>query len=468
MSYTEVIDIRRGTALEITDMPGRKGQKGDNGTPASAFNLSELSDTTFTNLLDGDSLFRSGSSWLNLPAYTASQVDDLVATRAPLASVTALEDALDALAADYAATPLWVGGPALSSLDSAAEVRSALDVPATAAMANLVPSSGSRTANRLTRYDASGNLVPSGLSDNGNTVLSSARGLIFSAEANPGAGTGISRPVNGMLRLQTSGFFEPITFYVDDYVGNWDGFGLSVGKGATSAARRFESVDSTALQIRTSHTPSTKFADWGANADGRAEVRPSGTGLDLYGGAAPSLRLIDNTDGRYALVSYNAEIGMCLLDDGPQQAINIRTGSVGNPTLWLTQDLNYRARLQYLNSDSSLTLANLAGGPLRLKAGHASGTNTVGGDLLLDVGPSTGSGASAVGRLRAWAAEASGSTLQSTAIDVLTWNSVGLSLFGNTPVAQGAPIADPTDATSTTAAVVALLTYLRSRGDIAT
>lgn len=42
-----------------------------------------------------------------------------------------------------------------------------------------------------------------------------------------------------------------------------------------------------------------------------------------------------------------------------------------------------------------------------------------------------------------------------------------LGLNGNQPVAQGAHIANPSDAATTQAAVISILTYLRSRGDLA-
>lgn len=47
------------------------------------------------------------------------------------------------------------------------------------------------------------------------------------------------------------------------------------------------------------------------------------------------------------------------------------------------------------------------------------------------------------------------------------WSSVGVSFHGNNPVAQGAAIPNPTDAASTQSALIALLAYLRNRGDIA-
>lgn len=70
---------------------------------------------------------------------------------------------------------------------------------------------------------------------------------------------------------------------------------------------------------------------------------------------------------------------------------------------------------------------------------RGSGSNCVGGDLYLDTGAGTGNAATGVGYLRAWAAEVSGSTLQTTAVNVLSWTRDGIALPGPTvPGSSGA------------------------------
>lgn len=340
---------------------GPKGADGAAGTPASAFNLGELADITLSSLLDGDSIFRSGSQWLNLPAYTKAQVDA----------------ALDELAADYAAQSLWAGGPTLASLDSAADVRTALSVPA---VSEVLPLHTSNAVTAVWNY-------------------------------------------YGFLRANVNSVGLEIGWAYPSIEDSRSS--LRFGQGALSDGSSFkgwlQAISSTALQYRASYSDLVS-ADFGVNADGRAEIRPSGSGLDVYGGLSPSLQMVESADGRSARIGYSADIGMYLLDGGPQAAVNIRTTSVGNPTLWLTQDFSYRARLQYLHEDASLTLANLAGGELRLASGNA----------------------------------------------LIRLNPTGIGLNGYAPVAQSAAIADATDAATAITQLNILLAYLRTRGDIAT
>jgi len=67
-----------------------------------------------------------------------------------------------------------------------------------------------------------------------------------------------------------------------------------------------------------------------------------------------------------------------------------------------------------------------------LRGTGGSGTNVAGGDLNLDAGPGTGNAATGTGRLRATSAGSSGSTLQSSWVNALTWGRsevvLGLSL----------------------------------------
>lgn len=51
--------------------------------------------------------------------------------------------------------------------------------------------------------------------------------------------------------------------------------------------------------------------------------------------------------------------------------------------------------------------------------------------------------------------------------DKITFSTGGIGFFGATPQPRGAAIANPTDAATTQSALIALLTYLRARGDIA-
>lgn len=107
------------------------------------------------------------------------------------------------------------------------------------------------------------------------------------------------------------------------------------------------------------------------------------------------------------------------------------------------------------------------------------GTNIAGGDIYLDAGAGTGTGATGLGHLRATTVLTTGTTLQSTWNNKLSWNSVGIGLNGATPVAQstGWSVANPVtnktlDVSTATLGelreiVGTLLSYILTRGDIA-
>lgn len=99
-----------------------------------------------------------------------------------------------------------------------------------------------------------------------------------------------------------------------------------------------------------------------------------------------------------------------------------------------------------------------------LKGTGGLGTNIAGGGIDIDAGAGTGTGASGTGRLRATAPGSTGTTLQTTYSNSLSWSHNKLGFYGATPVVRAAAIPNATDAATAISQLNLVLAALRAIG----
>lgn len=329
----------------------------------------------------------------------------------PISQVVGLLNALETLAD----LPLFVGGPALSSLPDAAAVRAALDALSEDEIADkYAPSPGPRTVNTLPRYDGTGQLIPGSVIDNATRVA-------------------ITVP-------------------------------LLVG-GTGTPARPLEVLSGTSPWIRVSHTANTIFSELGTNGDGDALISSSGYRVGI-GNAVTSTGLYSIAIGRQASAaqSYSLALGYLATTAGPSataigQQAQANTYSValnkGNASGSRAIAIGFDTLCSHNNAfafGAGATSGGLNTGvfgsesyPINtiwagkgavsaspsawsLRGTGGSGANVAGGDLCLDAGPGSGNAATGVGRLRATASVGSGSTQQSAWLNLLTWDRSGVAI----------------------------------------
>lgn len=426
-----------------TGPTGATGLQGPAGTPASESVLVDHLDVDPTDLQAGDSLYWDGAAWrrrrYSTPAEVQALLDSLGGDLANTIDGVATD--LQALESSYAAHShaLWQGGPALSSLGAPGDVRTAIDATTLAEVEALLNGysplghthvlsslggqlgaeriggglvsdaefgcldgvtsglqgqlngklsfSGTRTANRLGQFDASGNLIESAVAETGSVLLLNSRGIDFNGSSdyptpNRPSVTGRGSAVDLILTAATTGV-------LGGAIGSSRGWTLTptgLGIGAATPARRLEILDATNPQQRWTHTAGTVY--------GERQVDSSGAMIENITGTTYTWNTVGNSNS----VSLNRSGNNWSLSCSGGSTISVGNTAGASPKLYCTTSL---IALRYTN----INVIEVAG------------------------------------------------------------NKIG---FHNTsPVAQGSSIANPTDAASTQAALISLLTYLRSRGDIA-
>lgn len=182
---------------------------------------------------------------------------------------------------DTGISALWVGGPDVAALSSAAELRAAIDVLSEGEIENLLAgkaaaahtheiadvtglqssldarpvASGTRTSGVLPRYNESGELVSSGLSDTGTIFVLAARGLDFNGASNYATP---NRPsISGRGSASDLILTAATTGVLGGAIGGTRGWTLTstgLGIGLTAPARRLEVRDAAAAQQRWSYS----------------------------------------------------------------------------------------------------------------------------------------------------------------------------------------------------------------------
>lgn len=202
------------------------------------------------------------------------------------------------------------------------------------------PFSGARTANVLPRWDMSGNLVDSGLSDSGTALLASR----------PIQWTGVASPANNTYGIGLTSTFLVSNVPTDGaWLGRINGVNswninssgrLALGKGSTSASRMVESRDAVNLQYRASYSD-TVYADFGTDVNGHLNITHTGSivrigrdtasntttgansvaiGIGAYGGANINVVAIGNTaaaTGAGAVAIGSSSISLAGVAVGP-------------------------------------------------------------------------------------------------------------------------------------------------------
>ena len=255
--------------------------------------------------------------------------------------------------------------------------------------------------------------------------------------------------------------------------------GLAINKGTTAASKMLEVVDSAAAQLRLTHTAGVDFADFTIDGDGNLIISPSGGKIGVGKNANPI----------GAFSSCLGQGATAVGDYGLAGGINSSAGGYGATALGSTASAsaNYAVAIGF---GATAAIADTAvfgasanpvntiwagkGAPnatptlWSIRGTSGLGTDIAGGDIAVDAGAGTGTGATGIGRLRATAIGSSGTTLQSTWEDRITWNRTGIGFFGTTPAARPAAIADSTDAGSVITQLNLALAALRALGLIAT
>lgn len=160
---------------------------------------------------------------------------------------------------------LYPGAPAYAD---AAAVRADLDLLSDSELeAIYAATDGARTAGALTRYDASGQLVPSAVTETA-TGVQSLLPIELSATVAQSNTIGLCRPINNTLQFNTTtgGNFQ-WRFGAGGIGARMSITGLSLGMGASAAARRLEVRDATAAQQRWSYSD-TVYGERQVDANG--------------------------------------------------------------------------------------------------------------------------------------------------------------------------------------------------------
>lgn len=222
--------------------------------------------------------------------------DDEPAVRAAL-DLYSTSEADSAIASAIGAIPaakLYTGGPNLP-YDDAASVLAALSV---------APFSGARTANAITRWDASGNLVNSGLSDDGTTIAASRGSYTLGATHNTTNFNGFTQGTSGEMRWASTGYHSWLSG--STVLGNWGTLGLGLGGSFTPLATiHARSSSGAQLVLDYSSGVSSTFT---VNSSGNLNIVPSG-GTVSVGGTAVSLSghahaATDITSGTLPIARY--------------------------------------------------------------------------------------------------------------------------------------------------------------------
>jgi hypothetical protein len=389
-----------------------------------------------------------------LASYTAEAVDDLLAGLADVYS------------------PLGHG----HLIADVSDLQATLD--------GLAPFTGSRTANALSRWNASGELVDSGIFDDGSQI-SSAIGRDLVLERFTGNGLQVNNSAGTRL--------------------GWAGKTLSVNAdGIFVEAAKLDVLDSTDLQFRATNTANTIYGKFGVDASGDWVMRATGGRIAMgtasttatgaaaialgagalaagYGDLVAGLgaqstnggnSVVIGTSARASGAVANLTVVGALASSKSSGGVSLGSGSTtegfGNVALggsskalgggggcgaiggqasdtggWGSWAIGHGAsnvnNYSLVCGSEPYPITTIWGGKgatnaaptaWGLRGTGGSGTDVVGGDLYLDAGAGTGAGASGTGRLRATAASTTGSTLQSTWMDVLTWDRSKVSITG--------------------------------------
>lgn len=169
-----------------------------------------------------------------------------------------------------------------------------------------------------------------------------------------------------------------------------------------------------------------------------------GTGctIDSRNGGNTTLRTTDNVDNSFAITCGNTS------SNGGGNCMTLTAGDGGSTS----------GDGGYVSINAGNGGASGHGGNIEILAGDGVGTNKNGGAINIQPGAKTGAGVDGVLSL-GWDADC---------IVRIAHADASIGLFGATPIAQGAAIADATDAASVITQLNLLLAHLRLRGDIAT
>jgi len=309
------------------------------------------------------------------------------AAHSSLAAIAALANAAGVLTNDGSGVLSWaaatggtwgsITGTLSSQTDLQAQLSARLTIPGT--FNTYIPKWSS----------SSSNFIDSAISDDGTTILALNRYFgIGESSFSPTAALQVRTSAVAQLQLDYSAGINA-RFRVDasgNLVINFTGTRLSVGNTASAGSNDAMSFGSY----------STATGEGAISIGGGASTSAIASIAIGYGASA-------SASGSIAIGSAFASVANTAVMGGATYPINTLQcgkGAVSStPTLWAARG---------------------TGG---------FGTNIAGGDIAIDAGPGTGTGATGVGRLRATSAAASGTTLQSTYVDQLTWNRTGITKF---------------------------------------